>query len=110
MNLLYLTSDVLGTGDVVLGEKLLINFLNNLLSSSKKIDVIFCINSAAYLTCNNHDAVKIFKQFNDKGTIISTCGTCLEFYKIKDELQVGEIGSMSLLVQLMNSAKNIITP
>jgi selenium metabolism protein YedF len=108
MNLLYLNSDVLGTGDKELGEKLLISFLKQTLSSSLKIDTIFCVNSAAKLTTINKKAIELFKQFQEQGTIISTCGSCLEYYKLKDKLAIGDIGSMNLLVQLMANAKKII--
>ena len=110
MNLLYLTSDVLGTGNNQLGKKLLINFLQNLLSEFVEIDVVFCVNSAVSLTCENDKAIEILKEFNNRGSVISSCGTCLDFYKLKDKLQVGEIGSMSLLIQLMNNSEKIIRP
>ena len=110
MQLLYLNSDTLGQGEEKLGKKLLISFLNNLLSMDVKIDAVFCVNSAALLTTTNTEVVDILKKMAHKGAVISTCGTCLEYYNLKDQLQVGEIGSMSLAINLMQQADKIIRP
>ena len=110
MRLLYLNSDKIGDVNSELGEKLLITFLNKVLSQQIEIDVIFCVNSGALLTSTNNNAVEILKKFEKKGTIISTCGTCLDFYNIREQLKVGDIGSMDLLVKLMSQAENILRP
>ena len=72
------------------------------------IDAIVCVNSAVYLTSSN--AVEIFKKFDAKGVAVSSCGTCLDFYNIREKLQVGNVGSMDLLVNLMNQAEKVIRP
>ena len=110
MKLLYINSDTLGQGDNELGEKLLISYLKNLISNNIQIHAVFCVNSGALLTTVNKEAIEIFKGMNAKGAVISTCGTCLEYYKLKDKLQVGEIGSMSLAIQLLKQADKVYRP
>ncbi len=110
MKLLYLNSDKLGQGDRELGEKLLISYLKNLISHNIRIHAVFCVNSAAFLTTVNKEAIDNFKEMNAKGAVISTCGTCLDYYNIKDKLQVGEVGSMGLAIQLMQQADKVYRP
>ena len=107
MKLLYLNSNKMGEGNPKLGEKLLLVFLEKVYNTID-IDAIVCVNSAVYLTSSN--AVEIFKKFEVKGVAVSSCGTCLDFYNIREKLQVGNVGSMDLLVNLMNQAEKVITP
>lgn len=110
MKLLYLNSDTLGHGDRELGEKLLISYLKSLVSNNVRIHAVFCVNSAALLTTTNTAAIDILKEMNAKGTVVSTCGTCLDYYKLNDKLQIGEVGSMNLAVQLMQQADKVYRP
>lgn len=110
MNLLYINSNRLGEGKEELGQKLLISYLKSLLANKVKIDTIFCVNSAAFLTSENTESVEIFRKMAENGAIISTCGTCLEYYNLKDKLQIGEVGSMSFAIQMMQQADKIYRP
>ncbi len=110
MTLLYLNSDKLGEGDPDLGEKLMKVFLIELEKSGTKIDKISCVNSAINLTTAGSKVIDVLKSFEEKGAQISTCITCLNFHNKKNDLQIGEIGTMSGTVQLMASADKIIQP
>jgi intracellular sulfur oxidation DsrE/DsrF family protein len=110
MNLLYLNSDKMGEGDQELGAKLMISYLTKLISNSVKIDAVFCANSAAYLSTTNTAAIELLKTMEANGAVVSTCGTCLEFFELKDSLKVGEIGSMDLLMTLKQQAQKIYQP
>ena len=41
---------------------------------------------------------------------ILTCGTCLDFYGLKEKLAVGGITNMYEIVQRMESAQTIVRP
>ncbi len=109
MKVLYLNSNSMGEGSPELGEKLLNAFIEKVYNTIE-IDVVLCVNSGAYLTTTNNKTVELLKLFEQKGTAISTCGTCLDFYNIRENLQVGNVGSMELLVNIMNKAEKIIRP
>ena len=49
------------------------------------------------------------KTLEDKGSQISTCGTCLDFYNIKDQLAIGEITNMYAIVEAMDQADKVVT-
>jgi len=110
MTLLYLNSDKMGDGDPILGRKLMKVFLIELEKSGAVIDKISCVNSAINLTTSGSRVLEILKKFEDKGAEISTCITCLNFHEKKDDLQIGEIGTMSGTVQLLAEADKVIQP
>ena len=110
MIFLYLNSDKMGEGDYTLGKKLLKAFLSEMLISDTKIDFIGCVNSAINLTTEGSELIDILRKFEEKGTKIATCGTCLEHYKKQKKLLIGEIGSMKMTVKIMASADRVIKP
>ena len=42
----------------------------------------------------------------ENGTQIVSCGTCLDFYNLKDQVKVGTIGNMYDIVDSLNQATN----
>ena len=109
MQLLLLNSDIVGAGNKELGEKLMISFLNQLVLNKTKIDAVFCVNSGVFLTTTNKPASVLLEKIENQGAVISSCGTCLDFYNLKDMLAVGEIGTMDLYVQLMSGADKVLS-
>ena len=49
------------------------------------------------------------RRLSEKGCRIYSCGTCLDYYRVRDRLAVGEVGSIPLLQQLMLEATKVIT-
>jgi peroxiredoxin family protein len=46
------------------------------------------------LTTEGSDVIDILKQLEEKGVEILSCGTCLDFYNLKDKLSVGRVTNM----------------
>lgn len=111
MTLLYLNSDTLGNGpDVELSRKLLILFLEKLVISDVKIDLIGCVNSGVFLTTKEGMGLELLRKMEQKGSRIASCGTCLDHYNLRDSLKIGETGTMDMTVMVMNMADKVITP
>ena len=45
-----------------------------------------------------------------RGVEVLTCGTCLNFYGIKEKLAVGEVTNMYVIVEKLSGADRIIRP
>jgi selenium metabolism protein YedF len=108
MTLLYLNSNMMGSGDEELGRKLLVVFLQKLADSDTAIDVVGCVNSGVFLTTTEGDALEALKKLQARGARIASCGTCLEHYGRREELLLGEVGSMDQTVQIMATADRVI--
>ena len=105
-----LSANVMGTGDEKLGKALMKAFVFALTRQDKLPETILCYNSGAYLTCEGADTLEDMKQLEAEGVVIRTCGTCLDFYGLKDKLAVGSVTNMYEIVECMENAQAIIRP
>ena len=108
--LVVLSSGAMGTGDEKLGTALMKSFVFALTKQDQLPDTILCYNSGAYLTCNDADTLEDLKLLESEGVTILTCGTCLDFYGLKDKLAVGGVTNMYDIVERMENAAQIIKP
>ena len=67
-------------------------------------------NTGAYLTCEDADTLENLKLLESEGVTILTCGTCLDFYGLKEKLAVGGATNMYDIVERMEKAQKIIKP
>ena len=46
----------------------------------------------------------------EKGVEILTCGTCADFFQVKDKIKVGTVTNMYTIVETLNAATKIVKP
>ena len=105
-----LSADTMGLGDEKLGKKLMKAFIFALTSQDETPDKVICYNTGARLTTLDADTVKDLKTLEAAGTTVMTCGTCLDFYGLKQQLQVGIVSNMYDIVEAQMSAALVIRP
>lgn len=106
--LYYVRSESLGV-DPEIGERLAQSFWNSLHERlDEAADVAFA-NRGVFLTLDDSPVLDGLKRLTEKGCRIYACGTCLDYYQVRDRLAVGEVGSIPLLQQLMRDAGKVIT-
>ena len=108
--LVVLSDNVMGTGDAKLGTSLMKAFVFALTKQDQLPDTILCYNTGAYLTCEGADTLEDLKLLESEGVTILTCGTCLDFYGLKEKLAVGGVTNMYDIVERMENAAQIIKP
>lgn len=108
--LVVLSGNVMGTGDAKLGTSLMKAFVFALTRQDQLPDTILCYNTGAYLTCEGADTLEDLKLLESEGVAILTCGTCLDFYGLKEKLVVGGVTNMYDIVERMENAAQIIKP
>ena len=107
---LVCASDKMGEGDEELGRLLLKNFLITLLDTTEIPDCIYFVNSGVKLVCTGEETVEILEKLTCRGIEIASCGLCLEYYKLKERLQVGRITNMLEIAEAQLNAGRIIRP
>lgn len=105
---LVLSSDVMGWGDAELGRMLIKNFLYALNESVSLPQTILLYNAGVKLSSENPDTVADLKKLEKKGVGIMSCGLCLDYYGLKEKLQVGSVTNMYAIVQAKLSAQKLI--
>ncbi len=106
----YINSDLLGIGDEVLGSFLMKAFLKTLLDLEKKPDRLILINSGVRLASEGSQVIDTLRTLSEKGVKIVSCGTCLDFYKLREKMSVGTISNMYDIIQSMIEADCLIRP
>ena len=108
--LVVLSGNTMGTGDAKLGTSLMKAFVFALTKQDQLPDTILCYNTGASLTCDGADTLEDLKLLESEGVTILTCGTCLDFYGLKEKLAVGGVTNMYDIVERMENAAQIIKP
>ena len=108
--LVVLSGNTMGSGDAKLGTSLMKAFVFALTKQDHLPEAILCYNTGAYLTCEGADTLEDLKLLESEGVNILTCGTCLDFYGLKEQLAVGSVTNMYDIVERMESAAQIIKP
>ena len=103
-----LSADTMGGGDEKLGKKLMKAFIFALTSQDVLPDKVICYNTGARLTTVDADTVKDLRALEAAGATVMTCGTCLDFYGLKEALKVGIVSNMYDIVEVLMGASLII--
>ncbi len=101
----FIKSNLLGEGDEELGDILIRGFINTLLDIEPIPAKVIFMNAGVKLPCNNEEVIKSLKKLEDKGVAVLACGTCLDYYGLKDELKVGNISNMYEIVDSLNKGE-----
>lgn len=105
---ILISSDKLGSGDDKLGTVLMKSYMFALSESDVIPKTLVFLNSGVKLTSHGSEVIESIQKLEDKGVEILSCGTCLDFYNLKDKLLIGTISNMYTIVEKMNNAANTI--
>jgi selenium metabolism protein YedF len=98
----------MGKGDDELGNILIRGFLHTLSEISPRPDVLIFFNAGVKLTTVGSDVLEDLQALEGEGIKILVCGTCLDFFGIKDKLQAGIISNMYDIAEAMLSAGRVV--
>ncbi|WP_163653786.1 sulfurtransferase-like selenium metabolism protein YedF [Listeria sp. PSOL-1] len=108
-SLIVCATDRFGEGEEALGKILLKSYFYSLTELDTPPEHLIFLNRGAYLTSRDSEIIEDLKELAQKGTMISTCGTCLDFYQISDAVVIGEVTNMYGISEAMNEADKVIT-
>ena len=100
----------MGGGSEELGKTLLKGFLFALSQQDQLPTTLLFYNGGAALTCEGSGALEDLKTLEAMGVEILTCGTCLNFYGLTEQLQVGEVTNMYTIAEKMTQADLLVEP
>lgn len=103
-------SDRMGSGSDELGRILMKSFLFAVTQLDILPDKILFYNGGAKLTVEGSESLEDLKGLEKQGVEIITCGTCLDYYGIKEKLAVGSVTNMYSIVETLQGAVSVIRP
>ncbi len=105
---IVIATDKIGTGNDELGTVLMKSYTYALTEAKPLPKSIIFLNSGATLTVEGSEVLDNIRKLRDMGVEIISCGTCLDYYGVKEKLAVGIIGNMYTIVEKMNEASKVI--
>jgi len=105
---LLVTSDRLGDGPEELGYLLIKNFIFTLLETPQQPDRILFLNSGVLLATEGAETVEALKRLEERGVELLACGVCLDYFKKKDQLAVGQVTNMFSTAEHLLTASSVI--
>ena len=108
--LIYINAAFIGRGDDELGRVLMSAFLNTVKGLDTPPWRIVLINGGVTLAAQGSDFVGPLKAIEGLGAEVLACGTCVDFYHLKDKLAVGRISNMHEIASSFLEATNVISP
>jgi len=94
-------SEELGRGDRRLGLMLMANFLRLLGETEDKPSSLIFLNTGVKLVCKGSEVLDHLKRLEEQGVEILACTTCLEYFDLLDNLEVGKPTTMLKSIQSM---------
>lgn len=103
-----ITKNTLGEGNEELGGVLMKSLLFTLVEKQPYPKTLMFINSGVLLTTQGSPVMEHLQKLEQAGVQILSCGTCLDYYQLKDKLEVGGVTNMYTILDEM-SANTAIT-
>lgn len=108
--IVVVSSDRMGSGNDELGRVLLKGFIFAVTQLDELPAKMLFYNGGAKITCEGSDSLEDLKNLEAQGVEIQTCGTCLDYYQLKEKLAVGTVTNMYSIVEAMAGAARILRP
>jgi selenium metabolism protein YedF len=105
---ILVSSEFLGNGDDKLGAALMKSYLYALTESEQLPTAMLFLNGGVKLTSEGSDVLESIKILEGKGVELLSCGTCLDFYGLKEKLAIGSVTNMYTIIEKMHQASNTI--
>jgi selenium metabolism protein YedF len=105
-----ISSDRMGEGDEQLGRLLITNFIKALKDISRLPQTIIFYNSGVKLAIAGSNVAEHLLDLEKMGVEIVLCATCVEHYKLTDQVAAGSLSNMFTIAEIMSNTGKIIKP
>ena len=106
----YINSTIMGHGADELGANLLGVYLDTLGNFATDISHIILVNSGVKLACKGSGSLEQLENLAGTGIKILSCGTCLNYFELKEELAVGTVSNMVEILETKQNCAKVLTP
>lgn len=100
--------DCMGGASEELGKSLMKSFIFSLTELDTPPEYILLYNGGVLLSTEGAATLDDLAALAEKGSQISSCGACLNYYQLTDKLAVGQVTNMYAIVSTMAQARKLI--
>ena len=105
-----ISSEHLGQGDEPLGRVLIRLFVKTIAQLRPAPQRLIFLNAGVRLTTAGSDLIDALRALEQQGMEILSCGTCLDYYQLKDSLQVGVVSNMFEIASILVDSDRVVSP
>ncbi len=106
---LVFTRNGLGDAPTELQQKLAVKFLQLNLDANMLPAKILFYTDGVKLACEGSPVIDELKALKDRGVELILCSTCLDYFDLRDEVQVGVVGGMPDIIEALSAAGKVIS-
>ena len=106
---LSISKNFMGDGSEELGKILIKGFIYTVSEYENLPKTIIFFNSGVKLTTEGSECIDDLKKLQAKGVKIVSCGTCLDYYGLKEKLLVGEVTNMYTIYETLYKSSKVIS-
>ena len=107
--IILVTNDGVGKADIPLQHKLAAKYFELLMQNTNLPAAICFYTEGVKLTVTGSPVLEQLKALETKGVRLIICSTCLDFYGLNGQTQVGIVGGMSDIIEAQTKAAKVIT-
>lgn len=100
---------VVNAADAAFGVAMFGKFLHALEAQRTRPQAICFYTEGVKLICEGSPVLEALRLLQGMGVKLVACGTCLDYYGLRDKAAVGEIGTMTGIATLLAEARRTIT-
>jgi len=104
----FISSEGVGSEDLVLGKILMKGFIGNLKNMDNLPSTVIFVNNSVKMLTLNEETIPLVKELVDKGVEVLACGACLEFYGITDKLATGNVTDAYTVADKLFKADKVV--
>jgi selenium metabolism protein YedF len=106
---LFFSADQIGRGDESLGKLLVKGLLYAVSELESPPKTLVFMNSGVRLAAEREETIDLLKIIQGKGAEILVCGTCLDYYQLKEKLGAGRISNLYEITEKFLSSADVVT-
>jgi selenium metabolism protein YedF len=103
-----ISAAVIGNGDEELGRVLMRSFIKTLKQAESRPATVIFLHRGVQLTSEGSELLDDLRELGQAGVELLSCGTCLDYYHLKEKLKVGMISNMFEIVSRLTLADLVI--
>jgi selenium metabolism protein YedF len=104
----FVASNLLGLGDEELGRILMLAFVKTIRELEPRPGKLIFANSGVRITTEGSALIDDLKALESSGVEIMSCGTCLDYYGLVDDLRVGRVSNMFEMASALVGADRLV--
>ena len=104
----FFTKEGMGSGPKELETVLIRGFLHTLNEVAPRPDTLVFVTDGVKLAVDGSPVLDDLRALEEQGVDILVCGTCLNYFELKDKLAVGQVSNMYDIAETLLRAGNVV--